>query len=150
MISSAVSISILSGCAATKPTTIGDTTKSNNTGTTTTQNLRFIDVSPSPKRQEYFTSTFEKFKQSAGISAAYESVPWDEAANKLTVLGASKQLPDVMTTWAGWVSIQLQDGYFLLINTLKELRISIQMLLQISFGSLNVSFTVEPIQFLME
>jgi multiple sugar transport system substrate-binding protein len=116
MISSAVSISILSGCAATKPTTIGDTTKSNNTGTTTTQNLRFIDVSPSPKRQEYFTSTFEKFKQSSGISAAYESVPWDEAANKLTVLGASKQLPDVMTTWAGWLGQYTAAGWVLPID----------------------------------
>ncbi len=33
----------------------------------------------------------------------YESVPWDDAANKLTVLGTSGQLPDVLTTWAGWL-----------------------------------------------
>ncbi|HCM25521.1 MAG: ABC transporter substrate-binding protein [Treponema sp. GWB1_62_6] len=65
--------------------------------------LRFIDVSPSPTRQEYFTKTFDKFKQETGITVVYESVPWDDAANKLTVLGASNQLPDVMTTWAGWL-----------------------------------------------
>jgi len=68
-----------------------------------TTELRFIDVSPSPTRQEYFTKTFDKFKQETGISVVYESVPWDDAANKLTVLGATNQLPDVMTTWAGWL-----------------------------------------------
>ncbi|MDD4450404.1 MAG: hypothetical protein PHS76_06835, partial [Sphaerochaeta sp.] len=30
--------------------------------------LRFIDVSPSPTRQEYFTNTFDKFKQETGIT----------------------------------------------------------------------------------
>ena len=60
--------------------------------------LRFIDVSPSPVRQEYFETTFAKFKEETGISVTYESVPWDDAANKLTVLGTSGQLPDVMTT----------------------------------------------------
>jgi multiple sugar transport system substrate-binding protein len=53
--------------------------------------LRFIDVSPSPTRQTYFTDTFAKFKQETGITVVYESVPWDDAANKLTVLGTSKQ-----------------------------------------------------------
>ncbi|MDO4547315.1 MAG: sugar ABC transporter substrate-binding protein [Clostridia bacterium] len=65
--------------------------------------LRFIDVSPSPVRQEYFETTFAKFQEETGISVVYESVPWDDAANRLTVLGASGQLPDVMTTWAGWL-----------------------------------------------
>ena len=65
--------------------------------------LRFIDVSPSPIRQEYFETTFAKFKEETGIFVTYESVPWDDAANKLTVLGTSGQLPDVMTTWAGWL-----------------------------------------------
>ncbi len=65
--------------------------------------LRFIDVSPSPTRQVYFTDTFAKFTGETGINVVYESVPWDDAANKLTVLGASGQLPDVMTTWAGWL-----------------------------------------------
>lgn len=71
--------------------------------TTSTNQLRFIDVSPSPARQAYFEGIFKKFEEESGIAVAYESVPWDEAANKLTVLGASGQLPDVMTTWAGWL-----------------------------------------------
>jgi multiple sugar transport system substrate-binding protein len=76
-----------------------------------TTQLRFIDVSPSPTRQDYFTKTFEKFKQETGISVVYESVPWDDAANKLTVLGASNQLPDVMTTWAGWLGQFTEAGW---------------------------------------
>jgi multiple sugar transport system substrate-binding protein len=75
--------------------------------------LRFIDVSPSPTRQEYFTKTFDKFKQETGISVAYESVPWDDAANKLTVLGASGQLPDVLTTWAGWLGQFTEAGWII-------------------------------------
>ena len=76
-----------------------------------TSELRFIDVSPSPTRQEYFTATFDKFEQETGISVVYESVPWDDAANKLTVLGASNQLPDVMTTWAGWLGQFTEAGW---------------------------------------
>lgn len=78
--------------------------------------LRFIDVSPSPARQEYFNKTFDKFKTETGISVTYESVPWDEAANKLTVLGASHQLPDVMTTWAGWLGQYTSAGWVIPID----------------------------------
>jgi multiple sugar transport system substrate-binding protein len=58
---------------------------------------------PEPRPQQYFETTFAKFQEETGISVTYESVPWDDAANKLTVLGTSGQLPDVMTTWAGWL-----------------------------------------------
>lgn len=86
------------------PAAAGDTQSS-------TKELRFIDVSPSPARQEYFNKVFAKFKEETGITVAYESVPWDEAANKLTVLGASNQLPDVMTTWAGWLGQFTSAGW---------------------------------------
>ena len=33
--------------------------------------LRFIDVSPSPVRQEYYETTFAKFKEETGISVVY-------------------------------------------------------------------------------
>lgn len=58
---------------------------------------------PEPCPAEYFNKTFAKFKQESGITVTYESVPWDDAANKLAVMGSSHQLPDVMTTWAGWL-----------------------------------------------
>lgn len=73
--------------------------------------LRFIDVSPSPARQEYYTGAFAAFKAETGITVNYESVPWDDAANKLTVLGASNSLPDVMTTWEGWLGQFTQAGW---------------------------------------
>ena len=71
--------------------------------------LRFLDVSPSDARQNYYESAFEKFYEETGISVIYESVPWDDAANKITVLGAASQLPDVMTTHSGWLG-QLTDS----------------------------------------
>lgn len=79
--------------------------------------LRFIDVSPSPARQEYYTTIFAKFEKDKGIKVEYESVPWDEAANKLTVLGGSGQLPDVITTWAGWLGQFTQAKWVLPIDS---------------------------------
>ena len=107
MLAAVMIISTLSGCAATKPagTTAGKTTS-----------LSFMDVSPSPARQAYFTKIFEKFKTESGITVAYQSVPWDDAANKLTVLGASKKLPDVMTTWAGWLGQYTSAGWVIPID----------------------------------
>lgn len=112
LLATATMLSALAGCA-TKPASpppAAAETPASQTGEAAppsteggTKELRFIDVSPSPARQEYFEKIFGKFKEETGITVAYESVPWDDAANKLTVLGASHQLPDVMTTWAGWL-----------------------------------------------
>lgn len=73
--------------------------------------LRFLDVSPSETRQKYYEETFAKFEEETGISVSYESVPWDDAANKITVLGASGQLPDVMTVWSGWLGQYTSAGW---------------------------------------
>lgn len=75
------------------------------------ETIRFIDVSPGPVRQKYFEETFAKFELETGIRVQYESVPWDDAANKLTMLGASGQLPDVLTTWAGWLGQFVPPGW---------------------------------------
>ncbi|HHV08893.1 MAG TPA: sugar ABC transporter substrate-binding protein [Clostridiales bacterium] len=73
--------------------------------------LRFLDVTPSEKRQTYYEGIFDKFEAETGIAVTYESVPWDDAANKITVLGSSNQLPDVMTTWSGWLGQYTQAGW---------------------------------------
>ena len=73
--------------------------------------IRFIDVSPGPVRQTYFEDIFKKFEAETGTTVQYESVPWDDAANKLTALGATGQLPDVMTTWAGWLGQFVPAGW---------------------------------------
>ena len=65
--------------------------------------LRFVDISTSPLRQEYFMSVFEQFEAEQGIEVKYEGVPWDDAADKLTVLGAANDLPDVLTISEKWM-----------------------------------------------
>ncbi len=75
------------------------------------ETIRFLDVSPGPVRQKYYEETFKKFEAETGIKVTYESVPWDDAANKLTVMGASGQLPDVLTIWAGWLGQFVPAGW---------------------------------------
>lgn len=73
--------------------------------------LSFLDVAPSDVRTSYYEGIFQRFYEDTGIEVEYQSVPWDDAANKLTVLGASKTLPDVMTTWNGWLGQFTQSGW---------------------------------------
>lgn len=107
----------LTACSAASPTTgaAAETTaaaaQQSQAASDTT--LRFIDVSPSPTRQTYFEMTFAKFKEETGITVTYESVPWDDAANKLTVMGTSNNLPDVMSVWAGWLGQFVPAGWVL-------------------------------------
>lgn len=90
-------VSVFAGCATKPPQSGAGGDKGDG------KTLRFMDVVSSPERQAYFGKMFKLFEEETGIAVTYESVPWDEAANKYTVLGAAKQLPDVMTTWAGWL-----------------------------------------------
>lgn len=110
----AMTTGLLAGCGTKEAAT-----DSANTETSGEVALRFIDVSTSPQRQEFFENVFAAFKEETGISVEYEGVPWDDAADKLTVLGAADDLPDVITmhdawmgqfTQAGWV-IPLTDYY---------------------------------------
>lgn len=111
--------------SATTATQAGETTAAGSTAAPAAEvtAMRFIDISPSPTRQAYYESTFEKFKSETGITVGYESVPWDDAANKLTVMGASKTLPDVMTVYSGWLGQFVPAGYVLPVeNYLKDSR----------------------------
>ena len=73
--------------------------------------LSFLDVAPSDTRTGYYEELFQRFYEDTGIEVEYQSVPWDDAANKITVLGASHTLPDVMTTWSGWLGQYTQSGW---------------------------------------
>jgi len=75
--------------------------------------LRFIDVSPGTARQNYYEATFKKFEEETGIKVVYESVPWDDAADKLTAQGATGQLPDVITTHAAWLGQFIPAGWII-------------------------------------
>ena len=67
------------------------------------ESLTFLDVAPNDVRTSYYEELFEKFYEDTGIEVEYQSVPWDDAADKITVLGASGNLPDILTTWSGWL-----------------------------------------------
>ena len=82
--------------------------------------LRFIDVNPSPERQKYYEGIFEKFEDESGIVVNYESVPWDDAADKLTVLGSSGQLPDIITTHPLWLGQFTESDWILPIDEYVE------------------------------
>ncbi len=111
-----LSLSLLAGCSSEPAEEVASETTDTATSTATdegdtaedggelsTEPLRFIDVSPSPQRQEYYEGVFAEFATNTGIEVTYESVPWDDAANKLTVMGTSNQLPDVITTHGFWL-----------------------------------------------
>lgn len=116
LLATTMSVSSLAGCGKKENGDAETIAKSGDAKTTAKSSkseeaLRFLDVSPSEVRQSYYEETFKKFKEETGISVTYESVPWDDAADKITVLGASHQLPDVMTTWSGWLGQYTQAGW---------------------------------------
>ncbi len=80
-------------------------------GEKSTEELRFIDVSPSPERQAYYEGVFAEFEEETGTAVIYESVPWDDAADKLTILGTSEQLPDVITTHPSWLGQFIESDW---------------------------------------
>lgn len=73
--------------------------------------LSFLDVSPSDSRTSYFESLFAKYEEETGIHVEYQSVPWDDAANKIMALGNAGQMPDVITCWSGWLGQLSQAGW---------------------------------------
>ena len=75
--------------------------------------LSFLDVAPSDVRTSYYEGIFQKFYEATGIEVEYQSVPWDDAANKLTVLGASNTLPDVMTKMTGCLGQYTKSGWLI-------------------------------------
>lgn len=100
----AMTSGLLAGCGAKEAETTtsgGDKAATEEAGSDVT--LRFIDITTNPQRQEFFENTFAAFKEETGITVEYEGVPWDNAADKVTVLGAANDLPDVMTVAGQWM-----------------------------------------------
>ena len=101
LVTASMAVGLLAGCGSSGGDSGGESKEAGKQGKEAS--LRFIDVNPSPERQKYYEGVFQKFEEETGISVAYESVPWDDAADKLTVLGTSGQLPDVITTHPSWL-----------------------------------------------
>jgi len=76
--------------------------------------LRFIDISPRPDREAFFKEMITTFqKENPSIEVVYESVPWDDAANKLTVMATAKELPDIVNLYPGWMPQYVSAGWVL-------------------------------------
>ena len=73
--------------------------------------LSFLDVAPSDSRTGYFEKLFAKYEEETGIHVEYQSVPWDDAANKIMALGNANQMPDVITCWSGWLGQLSSAGW---------------------------------------
>ncbi len=75
--------------------------------------LRFMDVTPRPERQAFYEGVFADFEAETGIKVQYESVPWDEVTNKLTILGAADDLPDVYSVHSSYLGQHVESGWVL-------------------------------------
>lgn len=115
-----MALTLFTGCATKQTTETADTTASTSkTDTSETKTdtkteavtLRFLDVSPSPDRQEFYENAFADFEAQTGIKVEYESVPWDDAANKVTILGAADELPDLMVCADDWLGQMHETGW---------------------------------------
>ncbi|HHU79280.1 MAG TPA: sugar ABC transporter substrate-binding protein [Clostridiales bacterium] len=66
--------------------------------------ISFMDVSPRPEREQFFRNMITEFnKEYPDVEVDYQTVPWDDAATKLTNMAAAKQLPDVINIYTGWI-----------------------------------------------
>lgn len=111
-LSALMSVSVLFGCGA-KTEGEGASANSGSSEKSETTELRFLDVNPSELRQEYYEDAFARFEEETGIKAIYESVPWDDAANRLTVMGTSNTLPDVMSVNESWRGQFIPAGWII-------------------------------------
>lgn len=103
-------ICLLSSCSKSAET---DSSKEAPTASSPVE-LRFMDVSPNPEREATFQELIAAFNaENNDVKVTYESVPWDEAHNKLITQGSAKAMPDIFVmpqqwnaefTSAGWVT----------------------------------------------
>ncbi len=67
--------------------------------------LRFMDVIPNPDRDAKFQEVIEKFNaENPDIKFTLETVPWDQAHQKLITLGSTNSMPDVFVMHQQWYS----------------------------------------------
>lgn len=86
----------LVGCGSDTPTK----TASNEKVT-----IHFMDIMPGPEREQVYQDMISKFEaKNPNIHVELETVPWDQAHNKLVTLGTSKSMPDVVQIYPQWLS----------------------------------------------
>lgn len=75
--------------------------------------LRFLNISPSDTRDNYFKDIFAAYEKETGIKVEYESTPLETAANKITVMGGSNTLPDIITMPDNWIPDYRSAGWII-------------------------------------
>ncbi|KHO62708.1 ABC-type sugar transport system, periplasmic component [Thermoanaerobacter sp. YS13] len=74
--------------------------------------IKFVDVMPSPERDQIYQEIINEFtKVYPNIKVDLETIPWDQAHDKLVALAASKQLPDVIMLHPLWVPEFISAGW---------------------------------------
>lgn len=74
--------------------------------------ISFVDISPSPEREKMYREMIEAFKEvEPNITVEYETIPWDDAHNKLAMLGATGSMPDVIQVHYTWISEFVGAGW---------------------------------------
>ncbi len=74
--------------------------------------ISFVDISPSPEREKMYREMIEAFKEvEPNITVEYETIPWDDAHNKLAMLGATGSMPDVIQAHYTWISEFVSAGW---------------------------------------
>lgn len=96
----------LSACSTKQPTQSNDKTPKEPV------TIRFVDVMPGPERDAIYKELIDKFNaDNPGIKVVLETIPWDQAHNKLVTLGTSNSMPDVIMVHTGWRSEFINAGW---------------------------------------
>lgn len=73
--------------------------------------LRFLDTNPGAARQAYYEKVFGQIYDEFGIKVVYESCPSDDAAEKVMVMAASDDMPDILTSQPSWIGSWVANEY---------------------------------------
>jgi ABC-type glycerol-3-phosphate transport system substrate-binding protein len=76
--------------------------------------LRFVDTIPDQNRQRVYQEIIDEFNaKHDDVQVVYESVPWDQAHQKLVVMAGADNLPDILYVHTNWFSEFQSAGWVL-------------------------------------
>ena len=76
--------------------------------------LRFVDTIPDQNRQRVYQELIDEFNaKHDDVQIVYESVPWDQAHQKLVVMAGADNLPDILYVHTNWFSEFQSAGWVL-------------------------------------
>lgn len=109
----AVALLLTSACSSGSNSTGGNSASPATTDSAGKKvEISFTDVSPSPEREKFFNDIIASFqKENPNITVKLETVPWDQAFNKLSTQGATHTLPDVINMYPAWLATFVPAGY---------------------------------------